>query len=135
MHVKFCLFTMLKKLAHILKYYDSEPTEIMQGLIWFIFFPLIYILEIGLNLWIVIPSILIGYGTLRAVCFFTLRKRKTFAYACFLLSLLACMLFLCDGRLLKDATHLGWIFVAFSALTSLKRVTARYYSKKSCLKK
>jgi len=26
---------MLNKLGHILKYYDSEPTEIMQGLIWF----------------------------------------------------------------------------------------------------
>tara|TARA_B100001758_G_scaffold91169_1_gene77799 strand:+ start:4775 stop:5155 length:381 start_codon:yes stop_codon:yes gene_type:complete len=126
---------MLNKLGHILKYYDSEPTEIMQGLIWFLLFPIIYILEVGLNLWILIPSILIGYGTLRAVCFFSLRKRKTFAYACFILSLVVCALFLCDGRLLKDATHLGWIFVAFSALTSLKRVTARYYAKKTSIKK
>lgn len=88
-------------------------------------------MELGFNPWIIIPSIFIGYGTLKAVCYFPLIKRKTFAYACFLLSLLACVLFLCSGKLFCDATHLAWIFVAFSAFTSLKRVTARYY--KSCI--
>ena len=28
---------MIKKLGNILTYYDSEPTEVLQGLIWTIF--------------------------------------------------------------------------------------------------
>ena len=44
---------MISRLKRILTYYDSEPTEITQGIIWLIFFPIIYTVEHGLNLFLI----------------------------------------------------------------------------------
>lgn len=60
---------MLTKIKNILTYYDSEPTEIMQGIIWFILFPVIYTAEHGLNLFLVILSIMIGFAGIYSVCY------------------------------------------------------------------
>ena len=72
---------MIKKLGHILTYHDSEPTEVLQGLIWFIFAPVVLEAEFFPNLWYVaIISVLIGYGTLHSVVYSSLERRRVFGY-------------------------------------------------------
>ena len=72
---------MIKKLAHILTYHDSEPTEVLQGLIWFIFAPVVLEAEFFPDLWYVaIISTLIGFGTLHSVVYGSLERRRVFGY-------------------------------------------------------
>ena len=121
---------MLAKLRNILTYYDSEPTEITQAVIWFLFFPVIYTLEHGLNLFLVIVSVVIGFCTLRAVCSANLRVRKTLAYATFLFSVVAVVVFFSHGDW-RCPTHWGWVLISLSAFFSLKRITNHFYIKNS----
>ena len=72
---------MLKKLGHILTYHDSEPTEVLQGLIWLIFAPMVIEAEFFPKFWyLIISSILIGFGTLYSVAYLSLETRRKFAY-------------------------------------------------------
>jgi hypothetical protein len=72
---------MIKKLGHILTYHDSEPTEVLQGLIWFIFAPMVLEAEFFPKFWyLAIISALVGFGTLYFSCLFKFKSRRKFAY-------------------------------------------------------
>jgi len=117
----------LRKIINILKYYDSEPSEIAQGFIWLILFPIIYYFEVGLNTCLIIPSILIGFVTLRSVCYHSLKIRKTMAYTCFLFSIIAVVFWVLSGDIARCPTHWFWIAVSIGALFNLSRISDHYH--------
>lgn len=119
---------MLSKIRNILTYYDSEPTEITQGIIWLIFFPIVYTAEHGLNLTLVILSILIGFTTIYSVCYHSLKTRKTLALGVFLFSIVVVVMYYIKGTFVCP-THWGWIVISFSAFFNLKRICNHYYNK------
>ena len=119
---------MLQRVRHILTYYDSEPTEITQGVIWLLLFPTIYTAEHGLNIWLVSISIIIGFTGIYSVCYHSLKTRKTIALGTFLFSTVVCVMYLIHEDF-RCPTHWGWLVVAFSALFNLKRICNHYYKK------
>lgn len=118
---------MLTKIKNILTYYDSEPTEIMQGIIWFILFPVIYTAEHGLNLFLVILSIMIGFAGIYSVCYHSLKTRKSIAFSTFLFSAIVVVMYIKKGTF-SCPTHWGWLVIWFSAFSNLKRISNRYYT-------
>ena len=118
---------MLTKIKNILTYYDSEPTEIMQGIIWFILFPIIYTAEHGLNLFLVILSIMIGFAGIYSVCYHSLKTRKSIAFSTFLFSAIVVVMYIKKGTF-SCPTHWGWLVIWFSAFSNLKRISNRYYT-------
>jgi len=117
---------MLSKIKNILTYYDSEPTEIMQGIIWLIIFPVIYTAEHNLNIFLLIPSTLIGFAGIYSVCYHSLKTRKTIALATFLFSVIVVTMYIIKGDY-TCPTHWGWGLVSISALFNLKRICNHYY--------
>ena len=77
---------MLSRLRTILTYYDSEPTEITQGFVWLIFFPIIHTLDCDFNVWLIIPSMLLGLASIKGACSHTVKVRKTLGLGVFLFS-------------------------------------------------
>ena len=68
---------MIKKLGHILTYHDSEPTEVLQGLIWFIFAPMVLEAEFFPKFWyLAIISIIVGFGALYSVVYKSLKQEE-----------------------------------------------------------
>lgn len=122
---------MLAKLKTILTYYDSEPTEIMQGVIWFLFFPIINTLDTGFNLWLIIPSILIGLASIKGACLYGVRVRKAIGLAVFLFSVVVVTYYFLCKKLPGDPTHWGWVLISASAFFNLKRLTNHYYLTKN----
>jgi len=120
---------MLSQLNKILSYYDSEPTEITHGIIWSICFPVIYTLEHGFNP-IILLSIIIGFCTLYAVAYMTLRIRKALAAAVFLFSIVALILFFSHGDYICPS-HWGWFLISLSAFFNLRRITNHFYRRKN----
>ena len=121
---------MLSKIRNILTYYDSEPTEITQGVIWLILFPAIYTVEHGFNPWLFFISIIIGFPGIYSVCYHSLQTRKTLALGTFLFSTVVCVMFLIHKDY-KCPSHWGWLIVSLSALFNLKRICNHYYNKMS----
>ena len=113
---------MLKKLFHIWKYSDSQPTEITLGFCNFILTPLCLFFEIGF-MPIFIPLVVIGglyqlYAvSTEKVC---LRVRASFFSLC--LFVVTLLLYITSPCGLQDATHYGWLVLAISALGSLIRL-------------
>lgn len=113
---------MLKKLLHIWKYSDSQPTEITLGICNFLLTPLCLIFEIGF-MPVFIPMVVIGGAyqlyavSTEKVC---LRVRASFFALC--LFVITLMLFLFSPCGLQDATHYGWVVLALSAAGSLIRL-------------
>ena len=120
---------MISRLKRILTYYDSEPTEITQGIIWLVFFPIIYTVEHGLNLFLVCLSIVIGYCTLHSVAYLSLSIRKTMAFAVFLFSIVTVIMYLFVYKQYTCPTHWGWLLISFSAFFNLRRITNHYYNR------
>jgi len=118
---------MLTKIKNILTYYDSEPTEIMQGIIWFILFPIIYTAEHGLNLFLVILSIMIGFAGIYSVCYHSLKTRKSIAFSTFLFSAIVVVMYIKKGTF-SCPTHWCWLVIWFSAFSNLKRISNHYYT-------
>ena len=122
---------MIKKLGHILTYHDSEPTEVLQGLIWFIFAPFILEAEFFPNLWYVaIISMLIGFGTLYSVVYSSLERRRLFGYGYGLMAIIFVVIHFTTD---VDWTPMnwGWVVIAISALSNIRRITQKIKSKKS----
>lgn len=122
---------MIKKLGHILTYHDSEPTEVLQGLIWFIFAPFVLESEFFPNLWYVaVLSFLIGFGTLYSVVYSSLKQRRIFGY---LYGGIAIIFVLIHFTADVDWTPMnwGWVVIAISALSNIRRITQKIESKKS----
>ncbi|BCV02322.1 MAG: hypothetical protein CM15mV51_1440 [uncultured marine virus] len=84
---------MLSRIKRILTYYDSEPTEIMQGIIWFLLFPVVYTIEHGFSLVLVIISICIGFSSLWSPCYDQYKLEKYF-FSVFCFSLIVVQLIL-----------------------------------------
>jgi len=114
---------MLKKLGHILTYHDSEPTEVLQGLIWLIFAPLVLEATFFPNLWYVaLISILTGSLTLYSVIYKSLTIRKYVAYVYGLLSLTFVILFFRDNGLYSNPMNWGWVVISISAISNIRRI-------------
>jgi len=114
---------MLKKLGHILTYHDSEPTEVLQGLIWLIFAPLVLEATFFPNLWYVaLISILTGFLTLYSVIYKSLTVRKYVAYVYGLLSLTFVILFFRDNGLYSNPMNWGWVVISISAISNIRRI-------------
>ena len=125
---------MLKKISHILTYHDSEPTEIIQGLIWLIFAPMVLMMEYP-SLWYVnIPSIIIGFGTLYSVVYLGLEIRKYLSYTYGIMALVFVTLFFWDQGIHSNSMNWGWIVISISALSNIRRITQKIESKKSEVK-
>ena len=126
---------MIKKLGHILTYHDSEPTEVLQGLIWFVFAPFVLESEFFPNLWYVaVLSFLIGFGTLYSVVYSSLERRRVFGY---LYGGIAIIFVLIHFTADVDWTPMnwGWVVIAISALSNIRRITQKIESKKSDVEK
>lgn len=126
---------MLKKLGHILTYHDSEPTEVLQGLIWFLFAPMVLEAEFFPNLWYVAAaSAMIGFGTLHSVVYSSLERRRIFAYLYGAMSIVfAAIHFTSD--IIWTPMNWGWVVISISALSNIRRITRKIESKKSEVEK
>lgn len=120
---------MLSKLRSILTYYDSEPTEVAQGFVWLLFFPIVHSLDCSFNLWLIIPSVILGMAALKAVCFHDVKTRKTIGFAIFLFSIVILTYYFTIKKLPYDPVHWGWILISLSAFFNLRRLTNHYYLK------
>lgn len=116
---------MIKKLGNILTYYDSEPTEVLQGLIWAIFAPMVLMVAYP-DLWYVsILSILIGFSALYSVSYLSLTYRKISAISYSIISLFFAVLFLKDQGLSSYPTNWGWVVICISAIGNIRRVNQK----------
>ena len=121
---------MIKKLGHILTYHDSEPTEVLQGLIWLIFAPMVLEAEFFPKFWyLAIISILIGFGTLYSVVYFSLETRKKFSYGYGLIAILFVLIHF-TGNTVWTPMNWGWVVIAISALSNIRRITQKITAKK-----
>ena len=125
---------MIKKLGHILTYHDSEPTEVLQGLIWLIFAPAILEAEFFPDLWYVaIISVLIGYGTLHSVVYSSLERRRLFGYGYSILAILFTIIHFTFDSTVNVWTPMnwGWVVIAISAISNIRRITRKIESQRS----
>jgi len=124
---------MIKKLGHILTYHDSEPTEVLQGLIWLIFAPIVLEAEFFPDLWYVaIISVLIGYGTLRSVVYGSLERRRLFGYLYGIMSIVFVTIhFSLFNSFNWTPMNWGWVVIAISALSNIRRITQKIHSSKT----
>ena len=118
---------MLKKLSNILNYYDSEPMEILLGIVWLIFFPIIWCFQFGFQ-GVIITSILLGLAMIKSVCVESLRTRKALSYGSFLFSIyITASLFLNDAMI--NPSNWVWFITFLMSLINLTTVTSQYYRK------
>ena len=124
---------MIKKLGHILTYHDSEPTEVLQGLIWFVFAPIVLEAEFFPKFWyLAIISMLIGYGTLHSVVYSSLERRRVFGYLYGIISIVFVIIhFSLFNSFNWTPMNWGWVVIAISALSNIRRITRKIESKKS----
>lgn len=126
---------MLKKLGHILTYHDSEPTEVLQGLIWFLFAPMVLEAEFFPNLWYVAAiSAMIGFGTLHSVVYSSLERRRIFAYLYGVMSIVFTVIHF-TADITWTPMNWGWVVISISALSNIRRITRKIESKKSEVEK
>ncbi len=118
---------MLTRIKKILTYYDSEPTEIMQGIIWFILFPVVFTIEHGCNIVLLVLSILVGFSSIFCACYKSVHIRKIIAQSVFSFSLIVVTIYFLNKDLPACPTHWGWVVVSLSAFFNLKRLTNHYY--------
>ena len=125
---------MIKKLGHILTYHDSEPTEVLQGLIWFIFAPMVLEAEFFPKFWyLAIISIIVGFGALYSVVYKSLKTRRKFAYGYGVIAIVFVLIhFFTDAP--STPMNWGWVVIAISALSNIRRITQKIESKKSEVK-
>lgn len=127
---------MLKKLQNILTYYDSEPTEVLQGLIWFIFAPIVLEATFFPNFWYLgVLSLIIGFGTLYSVVYSPLERRKQFGFAYGLLSILFVIVFFWKNGLNSNPMNWGWVVISISALSNIRRIQKKIEANKEEKKK
>lgn len=125
---------MIKKLGHILTYHDSEPTEVLQGLIWLIFAPMVLEAEFFPKFWyLAIISIIVGFGALYSVVYKSLKTRRKFAYGYGVIAIVFVLIhFFTDAP--STPMNWGWVVIAISALSNIRRITQKIESKKSEVK-
>jgi hypothetical protein len=124
---------MIKKLGHILTYHDSEPTEVLQGLIWLIFAPIVLEAQFFPDLWYVaIISVLTGYGTLHSVVYGSLERRRLFGYLYGIMSIVFVIVhFSLFNSFNWTPMNWGWVVISISAVSNIRRITQKIESQKS----
>lgn len=122
---------MIKKLVHILTYHDSEPTEVLQGLIWFVFAPMVLEAEFFPKFWyLAIISAVVGFGTLYSVVYKSLETRRKFAYGYGVVAITFVLIhFFTDAP--PTPMNWGWVVIAISALSNIRRISQKIEAKKS----
>jgi len=119
---------MLKKLSNILKYYDSEPLEILIGLVWLVFFPIIWSCQFGIQAVLIVISVLLGGSLIKGTCVESLRARKTLAYGSFLFSMVVLVLLVLNGGIM-DPSNWMWFLPLIMSFINLTQVTSQFYRK------
>ena len=124
---------MIKKLGHILTYHDSEPTEVLQGLIWLIFAPIVLEAEFFPDLWYVaLISVVIGYGSLHSVVYGSLERRRVFGY---LYGTMSIVFIIIHFSSLNTAPwtpmNWGWVVITVSALSNIRRISQKIESSRT----
>ena len=120
----------LNNLKEIFLYADSQPTEIMLGMLNFILLLPATMIELG---WIPIYQITgIGVGgfQLFAVARQDINLRKTASFLSFVVFTMTIVLYGSHGYFWRSASHWGWVVLWLSSLSSVKRVTTEYYHRK-----
>lgn len=111
------------RLRAIFLYYDSEPMEVLQGIIWILLFIPITLIEQGFN-WLMHPlGFFVGLLQIYCVLNCSLNKRKLVSLIVFLWSLVVTISYLLDGAMIKQPAHLVFAFVSIYAFFNLKRLT------------
>jgi|SRR6056300_369219 hypothetical protein len=128
---------MLKRLGQILTYYDSEPTEVLQGLIWLIFAPIVLEAEFFPQLWYVaVFSVLIGFGTLYSVVYKSLERRRLFGYLYGVMSIVFVIIhFSLFNSFNWTPMNWGWVVISISAISNVRRINQKIISRKDEQKK
>ena len=119
---------MLKKLSDILNYYDSEIVELLLGAIWLVFFPIIWTGQYGVNVTLLIISILLGSSLIKGTCAKCLKTKKTLAYGSFLFSI-AIIVLLCLNKGISTPSNWLWTLPLLMSIINLSAVTSQYYRK------
>ena len=123
---------MIKKLGHILTYHDSEPTEVLQGLIWFLFAPMVLEAEFFPKFWyLAIISAVVGFGALYSVVYLSLKVRRKFAYGYGLVAILFVLIHFTGDHVDWTPMNWGWVVIAVSALSNIRRITQKIHSSKT----
>ncbi len=113
---------MLKKLFHIWKYSDSQPTEIILGIVNLTLAPICILCEIGV-MPVFVPLLLIGgcyqlwAVSTEKVC---IRVKAAFVSLC--LFVVTLLLYLNSPCGLHSPMHYGWIILVLCSLGSLIRL-------------
>lgn len=120
----------LNNLREIFLYADSQPTEIMLGMLNFILLLPATIIEIG---WIPIYQIYgmcVGFYQLFSVARQNINMRKNAAVLSLTVFTTTVTMYAFEGYLFHSASHWGWVVLWLSSLSSVKRVYTEYYHKK-----
>jgi hypothetical protein len=119
---------MKNRIINIFSYYDTEPMEILIGLIWFILLPIIWCFEFSCNLFIIIPSILLGIAMIKATCSHPIKVRKTLSYGSFIFSIFVILAFVFRGAM-DNPSHWLWFLPSIISFLNLTTMTSKYYRK------
>jgi len=119
---------MKSRILNIFSYYDTEPMEIIIGIIWFIMLPIIWCFEFSCNLFIIIPSILLGIAMIKATCSHPIKVRKTLSYASFIFSIFIILSFVFRGAM-NNPSHWLWFLPSIISFLNLTSMTSKYYRK------
>lgn len=120
----------LNNLREIFLYADSQPTEIMLGMLNFILLLPATIIEIG---WIPIYQIYgmcVGFYQLFSVARQNISMRKNAAVLSLTVFTTTVTMYAFEGYLFTSASHWGWVVLWLSSLSSVKRVYTEYYHRK-----
>ena len=113
---------MFKKLFHIWKYSDSQPTEIMLGMVNFLLTPIAIYFEVGLMPLFIPLLIAGGIFQLWAVSTEQVCKRVKAAFVSLCLFVVTLLLYLNSECGLHSPVHYGWVFLVICSLGSLIRL-------------
>ena len=113
---------MVKKLFHIWKYSDSQPTEIMLGVVNFSFTPIAIYYEVGFMPFFIPLLIAGGAFQLWTVSTEQVCKRVKGAFFSLCLFVVTLLLYLNSECGLYTPVHYGWVFLVICSLGSLIRI-------------
>jgi hypothetical protein len=119
---------MKSRILNIFSYYDTEPMEILIGIIWLIMLPFIWFFEFSFNFFIIIPSVLLGIAMIKATCSYPIKVRKTLSYGSFIFSIFVILTFAFRGAM-NNPSHWLWFLPSIISFLNLTTMTSKYYRK------
>lgn len=111
-----------EKLRHIYMYYDSEPMEILQSLVWvFLLIPMTMI-ELGFRPLIHTTMFILAVTQIVVVLNYSLNARKILSFVLFLITTAITANYILSGMVLEKS-FMVFLFNVFFAFFNLKRLT------------